>query len=177
FQLAAIALTVVSALACTGLAYWWRNPGGDETAAAVNFPNRLFAGWKKPDLVLVVSGQMNGYLLPCGCSDPQMGGLERRYNFLEKIKEHGWPYVAVDLGDLVQRHAPAHLPNQQAVIKYNFSMRALEKMDYSAVAVGESEANQGLMTILAEYPLQHQKPRVVIGNLIDAEKNFPTMTA
>src|SRR4051794_9942237 len=34
-----------------------------------------FAGWGKPDLVLVVSGQMHGYIGPCGCSVPQMGGL------------------------------------------------------------------------------------------------------
>src|SRR5207244_102972 len=58
--------------------------------------------WKNPELVLVLSGEMHGYLLPCGCSEPQYGGLERRYNFIQSLKKRGWPVVAADLGDLPQ---------------------------------------------------------------------------
>src|SRR5882724_6944156 len=41
----------------------------------------LFRDWpanRKPDVVLVLSGQEHGYLQPCGCSKPQLGGLVRR---------------------------------------------------------------------------------------------------
>src|SRR5947209_14191611 len=60
----------------------------------------LFAGWAKPQVALLLSGQMHGYLQPCGCSEPQYGGLARRYNFLQSLKDRGWPVVLVDLGDL-----------------------------------------------------------------------------
>src|SRR5205085_9188058 len=115
-----------------------------------------------PDLVLLVTGQQLGYLLPCGCSHPQVGGLERRYNLLQMIKAAGWPYVAVDLGDVAQRHAPADLPNQQALIKYLYSMRALKEMDYTAVSFGESEVHFGLSKLLEEFALNEPKPRVVV---------------
>src|SRR5262245_48853676 len=45
-----------------------------------------FSDWpkdRKPDLVILLSGQTHGYLQPCGCSRPQLGGLERRYNLIE----------------------------------------------------------------------------------------------
>lgn len=52
----------------------------------------LFADWPKenPDLVIVVSAQTFGYLSPCGCSRPQFGGLERRYNLIAGLKKKGW---------------------------------------------------------------------------------------
>src|SRR5262249_26813548 len=120
FQLAALGLTVVSALAGTGLAHWLRSPGGGPELPAGK-REKLVEGWDKPDLVLVLSGQQHGYLKPCGCSRPQVGGLERRYNFLKTLEAKGWPVVAVDLGDVAQKHGPAGLPNLQAVIKYRYS--------------------------------------------------------
>ena len=178
FRLAAVALVAFSALAGTGLARLLRAPEADKKSAeaATKFPARLFDKWKKPDLVVVVTGQTKGYLLPCGCSRPQVGGLERRYNLIEMIKAAGWPYVAVDLGDLAQRTAPAGLPNEQGLIKYRYTMKALKEMGYSAVSFGEKEVNLGLFNVLAEYSLNDISPRVVAGNLVDAEKNFPEMT-
>jgi hypothetical protein len=176
FQLAAVALTVVSALAGTGLARWLRAPAVEDAPAAVTFPNRLFQGWTKPDLVLVLTAQELGYLLPCGCSEPQIGGLERRYNFLQMIKAAGWPSVAVDLGDIAQRHAPAGLPNQQALIKYRYSMQSLKAMGYGAVSFGESEVNLGLSSVLDEHALNDPVPRVVMSNLVEADKNYPGET-
>ncbi|MFM7149638.1 MAG: multiheme c-type cytochrome [Gemmataceae bacterium] len=178
FQIAALCLTVVSALAGTGLAKWLRTTpsAAKEVTGNTKFPNRLFQEWNKPDLVLLVSGQMHGYLLPCGCSRPQVGGVERRYNLVQMFKEAGWPYAAVDLGDLAQHHGPAGLPNQQGLIKYVYSMKALKEMDYSAIGFGETEVNQGLFNVLAEYSLNDPKPRVIMGNLLDQETNFPEMT-
>src|SRR5438270_215997 len=63
-------------------------PGGD--AQPVGPPkgkgNELFRGWPdKLDVALVLSGQQYGYIQPCGCSEPQYGGLTRRYNFLQTL--------------------------------------------------------------------------------------------
>src|SRR5262249_15321878 len=78
------------------------NAQGLEDKSAV-FP--IFVGWDKPrppDLAIVISGQTHGYLQPCGCSYPQKGGLARRYNFMQTLKDKGWPVTAVDLGDIAQ---------------------------------------------------------------------------
>src|SRR5262245_38904380 len=59
-------------------------------------PEQLFSRWpqgKKPDVVLFLSGEQHSYLKFCGCSNPQFGGFERRYNLLMKLKEKGWPVV------------------------------------------------------------------------------------
>src|SRR5262245_13881345 len=79
FQLAAVGLVVVSALAVTGLAAKAGRevarlarvppihdaPKETETAKPTDkFPARLFTGWPKPDLALVLTGQQVGYLLP-----------------------------------------------------------------------------------------------------------------
>src|SRR5262245_57275538 len=63
-------------------------------------PPAQFAHWpvdRKPDVVLVLSGQTYGYLSPCGCSRPQKGGLERRANLMAKLREKGWAVVGLDL--------------------------------------------------------------------------------
>src|SRR5689334_7347867 len=81
----ALLLTVLLPTLClvAGAAWWLHNPPGDGGAAATGqgLPpgsdhDDLFFGWPKPDFALVLSAQMHGYLGPCGCSDPQYGGLE-----------------------------------------------------------------------------------------------------
>jgi hypothetical protein len=183
FQLAAVALTVVSALAGTGLARWLRQTeearrgGGPAAKAGPQMPAGLFRDWKKPDVVLVLSGQQLGYLLPCGCSKPQVGGLERRYNFLKLLESRGWPVVALDLGDIPQSSGPVALPNQQGMIKYLYSMKALKAMDYAGVALGATEAGLTYDKLLPEWALQSPEDvPVLASNLIKAEENFPGAT-
>jgi hypothetical protein len=139
--------------------------------------------WKDPELVLVLSGEMHGYLLPCGCGDPQYGGLERRYNFISNLrKERKWPVVAVDLGDLPQAMEDIlakqssladHIRNFQGVLKYTTAMKALDKMQYTAVGIGwreralQSDAKQGLSVTLDNYALNEKTPRILAANLKD----------
>ena len=97
--------------------------------------DRLFSNWPKPDVALMISGQMIGYLQPCGCSEPQLGGLARRYNFMQRLRENGWNVVSADVGDIPQASGP------EAQLKYKYAMMALKKMDYrrlntSTVAFG-----------------------------------------
>src|SRR5262245_58717521 len=101
----AAALLGFSALAATGLTYTFR-PAAPARRTSLELPARLCHGWTKPDLVLVLSGQQHGYLLPCGCSRPQYGGLERRHNLIQILKDRGWPVTAVDLGDIPQDKGP-----------------------------------------------------------------------
>lgn len=116
-----------------------------------------FQGWEKPELVLVLTAQQHGYVLPCGCSRPQVGGLERRYNFIQSLKARGWPLAAVDLGDVAQRHGPQNLPNVQGLIKYRYSLEALKQIGYLGVGIGEYEAQLPLVEALAEFFLNNDK--------------------
>src|SRR5262245_4943706 len=156
---AAAVLTVGAALLLHG--FLKQKAGATDPAAQP----LLFRDWPKPEFVLMLSGEQHGYVLPCGCSRPQYGGLERRYNFLQTLKQKGWPVVSLDLGDIPQSHGPASLPNVQGVIKYVYSMYALNKMDYAAVGIGEYEASLPLEVGLAEYSLNEPSPRVLAGNL------------
>jgi hypothetical protein len=131
----------------------------------------LFQGWGKPDVALVLTGQMFGYLQPCGCSEPQYGGLARRYNFFQTLKKRGWPLVALDLGDVAQKSGP------QAMIKYETAMEALgpKGLGYTAVGVGLHEMDMPLIDALAHYALNNPSPRVAIANLIDPQGQFKDM--
>ena len=65
----------------------------------------VFTAWPQPRAVIVVTGELDGYIEPCGCTgkENQKGGLSRRQNFLRAIEAAGWPVVAVDLGGQVKR--------------------------------------------------------------------------
>jgi hypothetical protein len=159
FKLAALGLVVVSALAGTGLARWLREP-----APAAQPPQLALLQWPKPDTALVLTGQMHGYLLPCGCSHPQIGGLERRYNFLQMLRDKGWSLLPLDIGDVAQKESAARLPNFQGLIKYRYSMIGMDLMGYKGVGLGEYEAALPIDKALGEI-LNSKAPPVFAGNL------------
>ncbi len=97
----------------------------------------------------------------------------RRFNLIQGLKDRGWKVVALDLGDIAQRHGPQSLPNVQGLIKYRYSMMALKAMDYSAVGLGENEIGLPLFHTLGEYALQYPRPRVLAANLINKNDEFP----
>jgi hypothetical protein len=170
FKLAALILTVISALAGTGLARWLRQPPSTPAPTKDTPPaQNLFAGWNKPDLALVLTAQMHGYLLPCGCSRPQVGGLERRYNLIQNLRDRGWPLALYDLGDVPQKKGPLHLGAVQNLIKYEYAMRALEKMGYNAVGLGEYDAALTI-TAVSGWVLNQEKPKTLVGNFSEATK-------
>jgi hypothetical protein len=181
--LAAVALTVVSGYAGLELAKWLSktNTASEEDQqnrlTALTLPKNLCRDWPKtkPDLVLLLSAQQHGYLMPCGCSRPQVGGLERRYNLLRILEDKGWPVVAADVGDIPQMAGPAKLPNVQGIIKYKYSMMALKKMGYTAVGFGEYEAALDLFKVLGEYALNEPSPRVLAANLRGRDDKYAGM--
>ena len=104
-------------------------------ADAVEKNGEIFTSWPKPQLALVFTGAMDGYLEPCGCAglENQKGGLKRRHTLLERLTADGWPVVALDTGGQIRRFGP------QADIKYRFGMKALSDLGYQAVALGIKE--------------------------------------
>jgi Cytochrome c554 and c-prime len=139
-------------------------------------PQVLFKDWPKggqPDLVIVLTGQMHGYLQKCGCSNPQKGGLERRYNFIESLKARGWEVVGLDIGD-VPRPLPYTPTKEQTLLKYEVAMQAMKIMGYKGVAVGREELSMPLLDALTKFSVQkgNEFPKVHAANISNRE-NFP----
>jgi hypothetical protein len=174
------ALLLAALCLVIGAACWLRN--GTETTTdqkPADDGRGLFFKWPEPLFTVVLSAQEHGYLQPCGCSDPQYGGLERRYNFIQSLRlpkgqgGRGWPVVAYDLGDIAPKEGPAKLANVQGLIKYRYSMTALKLMGYSAVSFGEYEAALPLSAAMDEYALNDPKPPVLSFNMTDKDRLFP----
>ncbi len=104
----------------------------------------IFVGWTRPRLLLVFSGQMKGYLEPCGCAglENMKGGLARRYTFLEQLRRRGWPVLPLDLGGQVRRQG------KQAQMKFHYAIDALRAMGYAAVGLGPQDLRLGAEELL-----------------------------
>ncbi|NBW96962.1 MAG: hypothetical protein EBR28_09585 [Planctomycetia bacterium] len=95
----------------------------------------IFADWPDPRALIVVTGELDGYIEPCGCTgkENQKGGLSRRQNFLRAVTAAGWPLVAVDLGGQVRRFG------RQSEVKFQSIADGLKSMGYAAVGFGPGD--------------------------------------
>jgi hypothetical protein len=120
-----------------GLAVPDRGAGIDpETVARFQERNGpVFQGWAQPRAVIVFTGELDGYIEPCGCTgkENQKGGLSRRRNFLGAMAAADWPVVALDLGDQVNRFG------RQTEIKFGSIVDGLKAMEYAAVGFGPKD--------------------------------------
>ncbi len=75
-----------------------KSPAGPPTSASATAapalpigarskPDDLVNSLGNPAAVLVISGEQNGYMEPCGCSEDQEGGLIRRYDLVERLRQ------------------------------------------------------------------------------------------
>ena len=124
--------------AAAGLAAAPDRGAGVEPAVVEKFRGRngaVFTDWDKPAAVVVVTGELDGYIEPCGCTgkENQKGGLSRRRNFLQAIKAAGWPLVAVDVGGQVRRFG------RQSEAKFQSIADGLRAMEYAAVGFGAGD--------------------------------------
>jgi hypothetical protein len=117
----------------------------------------LFADWprERPAVAIVISGQTYGFLQPCGCTRPQLGGLERRAQFIQNLKAKGWPVAGVDLGDIYPQHLYVR---QQGLLRYRAVMQSLHAMGYLAVGIGKTDIEAELDKLLTAYALQSEQP-------------------
>ncbi|MCA9229807.1 MAG: hypothetical protein KDA57_04090 [Planctomycetales bacterium] len=95
----------------------------------------IFVDWPKPQVAILFSGELNGYLEPCGCAglDNQKGGLKRRQTLIRQLEAKQWPVVSFDMGGQIRRLGP------QGEIKYRYVIESLTKLGYSAIGLGERE--------------------------------------
>jgi hypothetical protein len=110
----------------------------------------IFEGWTKPDVALVFTGAMAGYLEPCGCAglQNQKGGLKRRDTMLNELRDphgKGWPVIAMD-GGSQERDS-----NKQAWLKLELAYQALMKMGYQVVGLGANDLKVDLASIALNF--------------------------
>jgi hypothetical protein len=138
-SLPAACCVAVVALTCLVGAAAAPDRGADVTDELVEtFRKRngaIFTDWATPQAVIVVTGELDGYIEPCGCTgkENQKGGLSRRQNFLRAISASGWPLVTVDVGNQVKRFG------RQTEAKFQSIVDGLRAMHYSAVGFGPGD--------------------------------------
>jgi hypothetical protein len=126
---------------------------------------------KPPVAILVISGEQDGYPDPCGCTDGQLGGLGRRYDFLEKLQAKGWPLVKIDLGNLIQYRGNSRGGEAQEKIKFDVIHKALGAMRYDAVALGPEDLKPSIFDTLGAL-LNFPEPKFLAANVKPADKEF-----
>jgi hypothetical protein len=128
----------------------------------------IFVDWPKPDVLLVFSGDQDGYLEPCGCAglQNQKGGLKRRHTLLKELEARGWPIIAMDLGGQVRRFG------KQAEMKFERTYQSLEKMGYAAVGFGTHDLRMDMLPVAIN--LDPEKSMLVSANvgILDFESGF-----
>jgi hypothetical protein len=123
---------------------------------------QIFVNWPKPQVALLISGELDGYIEPCGCAglENQLGGLKRRHTFIKDLEKQGWPLVRLDMGGLVKR------TGLQTEIKYRYALESLVEMGYSAVALGAKDLALDVNAVsYAILNLDPQKNPVVSANV------------
>lgn len=119
----------------------------------------IFENWPKPDLAIVFTGELDGYLEPCGCAglENQKGGLKRRATFIKQLRDQGWPVIAVDAGGQEKRLG------EQATLKTEFAYQSLMKMGYDVVGFGENDLKLDLLQMVINF--DEAKNPLVSGNV------------
>jgi hypothetical protein len=135
----------------------------DQTASPID---KLMGELNNPAAVLFVSGQQEGYLEPCGCSAEQIGGLLRRYDFIERVRKQNWPVSLVELGGLIKDPAHARSGFDQSKIKFDYALKALKLLGYDALALSADDLKVGVGEALGLFDNNlGEKTKIVVANV------------
>jgi len=114
-----------------------------------NTPPAVLADWKDPLGVLVFTGDVHGYLEPCGCAEKQSGGFARRGGLIKLLKEEKkWPVAALDVGGSLNE---ARITYPQTRIKFDTMLKGLNELGYQGLALGKEELLLGAQDLYTEF--------------------------
>lgn len=121
-------------------------PTAETKPAPLAASSELFAGWEKPQVLLLISGEQNGYIEPCGCAglENQKGGLSRRHSLIKQLRAAGWNVAPLDLGNQIRRFGP------QQEIKFHTTVEGLKTMGYRAIGYGPDDLRLPVGEIIAD---------------------------
>ncbi|ODS34420.1 MAG: putative cytochrome c-554 [Candidatus Scalindua rubra] len=107
---------------------------------------------------IAFTGEENGYLEPCGCSENEIGGLPRRQTLINLLKKYDENCILLSLGDLPNK------VGRQDEIKMETILKALDQMGYVAHNIGEKDINMGLE--LLSYLSQINNINLISSNIV-----------
>ena len=94
---------------------------------------------------------MDGYLEPCGCTQGQLGGLIRRFDFVQRLKAQNWPVALIDLGSLIKDPGAARGGFEQAKIKFGIALKAFSTLKYDSIALSAEDLKVGIGEAFAQF--------------------------
>ena len=112
---------------------------------------------------LAFTGEDNGYLEPCGCTEKQLGGLTKRHSLINALKSKNDHFMALSLGDLSGK------VGRQDEIKMEITLMALDLMGYAVHNIGEKDISMGLE--LLSYFSRIHNIALLSSNVIAKSKN------
>jgi len=115
-------------------------------------------------LLIVFSGEETGNLEPCGCYEGQIGGISRRYTFIDSFRKKKDLILPVSLGDI-----PKNVGRQDE-IKIEIFCRAIGEMGYILHNLGEKDIEIGPQ--LLNY-LSHTSKTVLLSSNVQLVDSFP----
>lgn len=98
------------------------------------------------EISIIFSGEELGNLEPCGCYEGQLGGISRRYSFIDFFRKQKNLILPVSLGDLPKSSS------RQEEIKLEILCRAMGEMGYVLHNLGEKdiEINPQILSFLSQ---------------------------
>lgn len=91
------------------------------------------------ELTFIYSGNLDGELEPCGCSESgDMGGLRRRATLLESLRQQNSQLVAVSSGGLLSAQMTSN------AIKNRYILNAVSQLEYDAVGLQWTDLAHGM---------------------------------
>jgi hypothetical protein len=92
---------------------------------------------RRPVATLLLFGRNAGKMKPCGCSQPQLGGVERAARAKELLTRRAdGALAAVSLGGIVPPLGGSQPQNEQNALKAQFYRAVLRVEGYAALALG-----------------------------------------
>lgn len=127
----------------SGAAYDHSDKPDPVKANGTIFKTKEDEDWPQPTAALVITGEQDGYLEPCGCAGltNQKGGLKRRHTFLKQLRADGWPLVALDAGGQIKRYG------QQAQVKFGHAIESLITLGYQGVGFGARDLRMDVLGV------------------------------
>ncbi len=154
-SMAVLAALVVGAFALDPLARGADAPAGPPPAAPAAPAGAPRFVFEPCDVVLVLSGLEGGLLKPCGCSEPQRGGLPRRAALIEDARKAAKAVALVSVGDTLGRGS---LP-AQAGLKAELFRGALTSLGYQAMLLSPEDLLPGAAALTQVYDGPAGTPR------------------
>src|SRR5438309_11262073 len=109
---------------------------GAAAPEAARAPAASVAAGSASPVLLIYTGEQRGHLEPCGCTQPQIGGLPRRAAYLASLPSD-LPRVVIDDGDMIDD------PGRQSQLKAEALAAFYRTAGYAAVNLGERDYRLG----------------------------------